>query len=185
MASGRTLLVVTGPSCSGTTTLAQRLSRDLSLPAVQRDVLKEALFDTLGSRDRDWSRTLGGASHDLLFAVLDELMRAGCSCIAESNFETGGRAAFRLKELCDRHEFMPIELLLSADLETLHARYKARLESRHPGHVDHLNLEEQSAKWVSGLHGTLDLGGESVRVDTTSFGQADYDTLLEQLKAWR
>lgn len=184
MANGRTLLVVTGPSCSGKTTLAQRLSRDLSLPAVQRDVLKETLFDTLGSHDRDWSRTLGRASYALVFSVLEELMRAGCSCIAESNFEMGLHSK-RFRELCDRYGFKPVELVLYAHLSTLHQRYRARLESRHPGHVDHLNLEEQSAKWVSGLHGTLDLGGESIRVDTTSFGQADYDALLEQLKAWR
>jgi predicted kinase len=177
----RTLLVVTGPSCAGKTTLAQFLGRELSLPALQRDVFKETLFDTLGSRDRDWSRTLGGASYDLLFALLEELMRAGCACIAESNFESGGRAEARLKGLCDRYGFAPVEILCSADVETLRERYWARLGSRHPGHVDHLNFAEQSAKWVSGLHGSLNLGGESIRVDTTRFTQTDYDGLLERL----
>lgn len=182
MTKGRTLLVVTGPSCAGKTTMAQFLGLELSLPAVQRDVLKETLFDALGSRDRAWSRTLGGASYDLLFAVLEELMRVGCSCIAESNFEPGGRAASRLRGLCDTYGFTPVEILLYANLETLQRRYEARLEARHPGHVDHLNLDEISGKWASGLHGTLNLGGESVRVDTTTFGQTEAAELVSRLQ---
>ena len=46
----RTLVVVTGASCAGKTTLATALGDGLSLPVVHRDVLKEALFDTLGGR---------------------------------------------------------------------------------------------------------------------------------------
>ncbi len=178
----RVLLVVTGPSCSGKTTLTRRLSRDLSLPAVQRDVLKETLFDTLGLGDREWSRTLGGASHALLFGVLEELMRAGCACMAESNFETG-RHSKALRQLCDSFGFNPIEIVLRADLETLHARYQARLAVRHPGHVDHLNLAEQSAKWVQGVHGELGLGGACFRLDTTHFAESDYGELLGNLRA--
>lgn len=176
--NGPTLLVVTGPSCSGKTTLAEHLGRHFSLPVVHRDALKETLFDTLGSRDRAWSRTLGSASYDLLFTVLDLLMRAGGSCITESNFEVG-RASRRLQELCQRYGFTPVELVLYADLDTLRRRYWARLGARHPGHVDHLNLAEQSAKWVNAQHGALGLGGESIRVDTTAFGD---DELLELIR---
>ena len=46
----RILLVVTGPPCAGKTTLAAQLGLELSLPVVHRDVLKEILFDTLGSK---------------------------------------------------------------------------------------------------------------------------------------
>ena len=100
------LIVVTGPSCSGKTTLAAQLGRDLSLPVIHRDVLKETLFDTLGWRDRAWSRALGGASYDLLFSVLESFLQAGSPCIVESNFEVG-RASSRLKSLCETHNFTP------------------------------------------------------------------------------
>lgn len=144
------LFIVTGPPCAGKTTLAAQLGRDLSLPVIHRDVLKETLFDALGWRDREWSRTLGGASYDLLFSFLETLLQARYSCLVESNFEIG-RATTRLQGLCETYNFTPLEILCYADPTTLHKRYKVRLASgeRHAGHVDHLNLGEISARTAS------------------------------------
>lgn len=179
--AGRTLIVITGASCAGKTTLAELLGRELSLPVIHRDVLKETLFDTLGCGDRAWSRTLGGASYDLLFNVLETLLRAGCPCIAESNFEAG-RATNRLRGLCETYNFTPMEILCTADLETLRRRYQARLASRHVGHVDHLNAASNEASWTSERHGSLNLGGWSIRVDTTRFGKTEQDVLVRDLQ---
>lgn len=176
------LIVVTGASCSGKTTLAAALGSGLSLPVVHRDVLKETLFDALGSRDRTWSRTLGAASYELLFSVLETFIRAGCSGVVESNFEAG-RHGDRLRGLCDRYGFTPVEILLTADLETLRSRYKARLSSRHAGHVDHVNESTNELSWTSERHGTLGLGGRSLRLDTTHFGEAEQAALINDLKA--
>ena len=179
----RTLLVVTGPPCAGKTTLAAQLGRELSLPVIHRDVLKEILFDTLGSKDRAWSREVGGASYDLLFSFLESLLSTGHPCIAESNFELG-RAADRLKSLCETYGFTAIEILCTADTAILRQRYLARLESgaRHRGHVDHLNLDDISARWANNQHGSLELGGQSLRVDTTSFGNPERTLLKRELQ---
>ncbi len=177
----KALVVVTGASCSGKTTLAETLGLELSLPVVHRDVLKEALFDTLGSRDREWSRTLGAASYELLFSVLETLLRAGCSCVTESNFEAG-RHGDRLRGLCDRYGFTPVEILLAADLKTLRNRYQARLSSRHVGHVDHVNEGTNEASWTSERHGTLTLGGRTIRLDTARFGELEQTVLIKDLK---
>lgn len=175
--------MVTGASCSGKTTLAARLGRELSLPVVHRDVLKEVLFDTLGWGDREWSRTLGGASYELLFTVLESLMRAGCSCVTESNFEATGRARERLRGLCETYGFTPVELLLTADLGTSRERYQARLSSRHVGHVDHVNEVTNEASWTSGRHGSLELRCRSLCVDTVRFGEPEQAALISDLKA--
>ena len=177
----KTLVVVTGASCSGKTTLAEALGLELFLPVVHRDVLKEALFDTLGTRDREWSRTLGGASYELLFRVLETLVRAGCSCVIESNFEAG-RHGDRLRGLCDRYGFTPVEILLTADLETLRNRYKTRLSSRHVGHVDDVNASTNEASWTGERHGTLMLGGRTIRLDTARFGELEQTALIDDLK---
>lgn len=179
----RTLIVVTGPPCTGKTTLAAQFGRELSLPVVHRDVLKEILFDTLGAKDRAWSREVGGASYDLLFSFLESLLRAGYPCITESNFELG-RAADRLKSLCETYKFTPVEVLCTADPATLRERYLTRLGSgeRHVGHVDHLNLDEISQRWANNQYGSLGLGGRSIRVDTTRFGERERALLLGELQ---
>ena len=182
----RTLIVVTGPPCAGKTTLAAQLGRELSLPVIHRDVLKEILFDTLGVKDRAWSREVGGSSYDLLFSFLESLLSAGYPCIAESNFELG-RAADRLKSLCETYGFTAVEVLCTAAPAILRGRYLARLESgeRHAGHVDHLNLEAISERWANNQHGSLELGGQSLRVDTTDFGEPERDALLKELRSIR
>jgi predicted kinase len=182
-AKSLTLLVVTGASCSGKTTLAKQLGDALSLPVIHRDVLKETLFDTLGWQDRAWSRALGGASYDLLFSVLEALLKADCSCLIESNFEAG-RAVTRLLSLREKYGFMPVEIFCHTDVETLFKRYRHRLESgeRHVGHIDHLNLDEISAGWARERHKSLGLGGQSIRVDTTRLGESGRDALVHNLR---
>jgi predicted kinase len=61
-----TLILVTGPPASGKTTLAQPLARQLGVPLLGKDTVKEALFDTLGTGDRAWSRRLGAPARACL-----------------------------------------------------------------------------------------------------------------------
>ena len=56
---GVTLVLVTGSPASGKTSLAQPLARQRGLPLLGKDAIKEALFDTLGTGGRTWSRRLG------------------------------------------------------------------------------------------------------------------------------
>jgi Transposase, Mutator family len=57
-------------------TLAKPLARQLGLPLLGKDTIKEALFDTLGTGDRAWSRRLGAASYTVLLALAGELPAA-------------------------------------------------------------------------------------------------------------
>ena len=60
----QTLIIVSGFSCSGKTTLASKIGNHFALPVLDRDDFKESLFDSLGYSDRQWSKKLGYASYD-------------------------------------------------------------------------------------------------------------------------
>jgi AAA domain len=77
-----TLVLVTGPPASGKTTLARPLAHHLGVPLLGKDTIKEALFDTLGTGDRAWSRRLGAASYAVLLALARELPTA----VLDANF---------------------------------------------------------------------------------------------------
>jgi predicted kinase len=70
------LVLVTGPPASGKTTLAVPLAATLGLPLIGKDLIKEALFDALGTGDRAWSRRLGRTSYEVLYAVAGALPAA-------------------------------------------------------------------------------------------------------------
>src|SRR5882757_1320731 len=56
MSTQITVVLVSGLPGSGKSMLAECLRQRLSWPLLAKDNLKEILFDTLGVRDRDWSR---------------------------------------------------------------------------------------------------------------------------------
>ena len=45
------LILVSGPSAAGKSSLAETIARELRLPLIAKDTIKEALFDTLGVLD--------------------------------------------------------------------------------------------------------------------------------------
>ena len=54
---------------------------------ISKDGFKERLFNTLGWSDRAWSKKLSGASYEMMFHVLEELLEVGQPCVIEANFD--------------------------------------------------------------------------------------------------
>ncbi|HWQ12325.1 MAG TPA: AAA family ATPase [Roseiflexaceae bacterium] len=177
-----TLMIVTGLPCTGKTWLAQRLAARLRLPLFTKDQVKEVLFDTLGAGDRAWSRRLGVASTAVLFAVVESTLAAGRSCIAESNFHPELDGA-RLRALQARIPFAVAQVLCVADGQTLWARYQRRVQegARHPGHLDHVLVEELRPQLLGGRLAPLPAGGALIEVDTTDFAVVDDAAIAARL----
>lgn len=181
--SDPTLVIVSGLPASGKTTLARRLAAELRLPLFARDDIKERLFDRLGWSDRAWSRQLGGASWESLFWAVEAQLAVGQSCIAESNFypETDGP---RITELRERCAFRTIEIHCYAEGHVLVERYLGRVAdgTRHPGHIDHITIDEQRERLLAATPEPLALDGATILVDTTDPSAIDYDSLVAELR---
>ena len=126
----RQVVLVTGPPGAGKTTLAEALAAELGFALFAKDHIKEMLHDTLGADpDLAWSRRLGGAAMELLWAL------AGCAptAVLEANFWPDD----------PRHEAhalalgtVPVEVHCVCPLAECRRRYAERAPSRHAVHVD-------------------------------------------------
>jgi predicted kinase len=124
-------VLVAGPPGSGKSTLARPLAEQLSLPLMAKDPIKEALMDVLGwPSSVEESRTLGRAA---VMALL-EVASTSRGAVLDSTFYP---YAF------PRITALPgplIEVRCSCPEAVARARYRARTDTRHRGHLD---LERQ------------------------------------------
>lgn len=157
------------------------LRRELHWPLLAKDAYKETLFDTLGCRDREWSRSLSRASYALMFAHLEELLDANVHCIVEANFRAGHEP--RLRGLLARHKC--IQVLCKAEGRVLMERFAARAGSgsRHPGHVDLQSFEELRPELLIGRAEPLRLQGSLFEYDSSTATPAETSAFIGAISA--
>ena len=177
------LIIITGLQCSGKTTLGKKISKELDLPFICKDDIKEILFDDLGWKDKAWSIKLGSASYDLLYYITEQLLKVNKSLIIETNFYPK-LAKKRLSILQKKYNFTPFQIRCFAEGEVLFNRFKKRSESklRHPGHIDGGRLEEWKPVLLKEKIDMIDIGGEFLDIDTSDFDKIDYNKLINAIK---
>jgi predicted kinase len=81
------LIVVSGSAGSGKTTLAHELARAVGCPAVCRDEIKEGMVHATPGFTAAPGDELTMATLPVFFGVLDLLLRAGVTTVAEAAFQ--------------------------------------------------------------------------------------------------
>ena len=178
-------VIVTGPTCSGKSYLGRLIARELDLPYLSKDGLKETLFDSLRWPDDRWSAQLNDASYELLYHVLGVLLAAGTCVLLESNFRPDV-ASDRLRRVLTDHRYSAVQIHCDADPAILMERFCQRWEAgeRHPRHGDDSIYERIKANVMEGCYGALDLDAPLIKVNTTVFEQVDYTGILCQVKGF-
>ena len=119
------IIIISGSPASGKTSLSRFLSKHLNLPRIDKDTVKEILFDCLGKGDRNWSKKLGRASIEILNYMITELAKNGVKFIVESNFLKEKNSNF-FKNLERIYSIKILQIFCVISSETAVQRYTER-----------------------------------------------------------
>ena len=162
-------VLVAGPPGSGKSSLAAPLATELGLPLLAKDDIKEALMEVLGRPATvDESRRLGRAAVMAMLAMA----RAAPGAVLDSTFYP--YAVPHLEQLPGT----VIELRCRCPREVARARYRARSETRHAGHLDDERPPDEL--WNEHHLEPLEIG-PLIEVDTTQ--PLDVGPLAERITA--
>lgn len=176
------LILISGFSCTGKTTLAKKIAQRYSLPLIGRDDIKESLYNSLGYSDREWSKKLGATSYDLLYLFIEQLLANKQSLLVESNFKSETDTT-KLLNLQSKYRFSLLQIHCYTSEAIALQRFKNRAISgeRHPGHVDHLIYDEMAENLKKGSY-DLDVGNDTLKIDTTNFNLIDYEKIFTTIE---
>jgi glucokinase len=137
------IILVNGVPASGKSTVASVIGRELSMPILALDTIKEAFFDHVGIGDRAHNRLLGKASYQAIFSTIAGFPD-GLGAIVDAWHGFQPREA--LQEHLARASAGPVlEVWCHGPPVVIAERYRSRANVRHPGHPPASFAEELAA----------------------------------------
>jgi predicted kinase len=129
------LIIIAGLPATGKSTLAKKLSEHFQYPIMEKDEIKELLFDTVGYANLAAKRALDRGATDTLLYSAEILLKSGSSLILVNNFESSmSERVNRMIASCNANT---VTVFLTGNADVLHARYVERDKNkkRHQGHT--------------------------------------------------
>jgi len=177
------LIIVAGMPATGKSTIAAGLADVFHYPILEKDNIKEVLFDTIGFENYPQKRRLDIAANGVLLHVLELMLKADTSVIVVNNFDT--ESAKQLCELMETYQSRSVTVFLNGDAQVLYQRYVERdnLHKRHLGHIlqEHyppregdsldytMTREEFDEKFFKRGMDKFRCPGERINLDMTNF----------------
>lgn len=190
------IIILTGIPASGKTTFSKYLSKELGIPVISKDYIKEILYDDLGFQSRAEKVKLGVASMNIMYGLAEESMKIGALVILENNFENSSKP--KLIEIIKKYNYQVINIRFEGDITVIFDRFvkRDRSDERHIGHVTNLcyppvepfirttalTLEDFQNMIESRGIRDFDIGGDLIHVDTTDLNKIDYDDIINEVK---
>lgn len=160
-----TLVVISGPSGHGKTTLAHELARAIRCPAICRDEIKEGMVHAVGEFAPEVGDELTRRTFPLFFEVLRMLLSAGVTTVAEAAFQHHNWAA-NLEPLEELARLRIVQC--KTDSATALRRVTDRAPLRN-AHTDALLIRSRAEEGAYfDQFRRLSIGAPSIEVDTTT-----------------
>lgn len=192
------VIVLTGMPATGKSTICKYLTESFGYPVVEKDAIKEQLFDTIGFQSYPEKRRLDHAANAIVLHMTEQLLRAGQSVIIDNNFDDISQKAFR--ELTGRYQMTCMTVFLKGNPDVLYERYVKRdkAHARHLGHIlqehyppregDCLDYAMTRAEFEDkflkrGMDHFFCPGGR-IEVDTSDFEKVNPARIVEQIQEY-
>lgn len=177
------MIIITGAPATGKTTLSRKLVERFNLPVINKDEIKELLFDNLGFKDTEWLIKLGITSFELVFLFAEKLAQTGKTFIVEGNFDNrySTKSFMYIKS---KFNYQMLQLYCHAQDDILYERYIRRNNSgdRHPGHIRLTSGFEDYKKTIINRPFKLDIDGSiNIDIDTTKFEDIDLEQIYMEV----
>ena len=138
------IIVITGDLASGKSTLADSLSKVLSIPCFKKDTIKEKYCDIYGYKTREENRALSIMATNYMIEAFSNFAKHDEDIILEANFRN--EELLRIKEIVDQYHYNVTLLVLRGDIDILYQRFLSRVSTRHKAHMS-MHLDESVDKF--------------------------------------
>ena len=190
------VIILTGMPATGKSTICKALAEHFGFPVVEKDAIKETLFDTVGFTCYAEKRALDHAANAVVIHMAEQILKANGSVIVDNNFDdiSGKRFAALLEQ------YAPdcVCVFLRGDLDVLHQRYTLRdnAHARHLGHVlqEHypprpgdslyytMTRDEFYEKFMKRGMDSFECPGQRLEIDTTDFASVQPVQIAAQVE---
>lgn len=153
--------MVCGLAGSGKTTLASELSKKLKITYLNRDYIKELIFEGMGFSTYEESKKAGISAFNVFFHLAEQQIARGVDIIMEAVFNHPEDYKI-LKEWENKYDLEIVSIICSIDRDERERRYYDR-----PRHQAHFDKNVAANHFSDGLEYDYEqIPGKQIRITT-------------------